>query len=95
MAGRVMGLVLGVGWLGFVFGWVVGCLVVGSGSVVRCCVLGCWVSGSREPCLSRKPGGAVRAPGNVGDKRVKRKRGGRSAAAVAARIERSGVASRA
>ena len=30
----------------------------------------------------------MRAPGNAGDKRVKRKRGGRSAAAVAARIER-------
>ena len=30
----------------------------------------------------------MRAPGNAGDKRVKRKRGSRSAAAVAARIER-------
>ena len=37
---------------------------------------------------SRKSVGAVRAPGNAGDKRVKRKRGGRSAAVVAARIER-------
>ena len=37
--------------------------------------------------FSRKSGGAVRAPGNAGDKRVKRKRGSRSAAAVAARIE--------
>ena len=36
---------------------------------------------------SRKSGGAVRAPGNGGDKRVKRKRGSRSAAAVAARID--------
>ena len=39
-------------------------------------------------CVSRKSGGAVRAPGNAGDKRVKRKRGNRSVAAVAARIER-------
>ena len=31
--------------------------------------------------------GAVRAPGNAGDKRVKRKRGYRSVVAVAARIE--------
>ena len=37
--------------------------------------------------VSRKSGGAVRAPGNAGDKRVKTKRGNRSAA-VAARIER-------
>ena len=36
---------------------------------------------------SRKSGGAVRAPG-AGDQRVKRKRGSRSAAAVAARIDR-------
>ena len=38
--------------------------------------------------VSRKSGGAVRAPGNACGKRVKRKRGSRSAAAVAARIER-------
>ena len=38
--------------------------------------------------VSRKSGGAVSAPGNAGDKRVKRKYGSRSAAAVAARIER-------
>ena len=37
---------------------------------------------------SRKSGGGVRAPGNAGDKRVKRKRCSRCAAAVAARIER-------
>ena len=38
--------------------------------------------------VSRESGGAVRAPGNAGDKRVKRKRGSRSVAAIAARIER-------
>ena len=38
--------------------------------------------------VSRESGGAVRAPGNAGVKRVKRKRGNRSVAAVAARIER-------
>ena len=38
--------------------------------------------------LSRKSGGPGRAPGNAGDKRAKRKRGCRSVAAVAARIER-------
>ena len=38
--------------------------------------------------VSRESGGAVRAPGNAGDKRVKRKRGNRSVVAVAARIER-------
>ena len=38
--------------------------------------------------VSRKSGGAVRAPGYAGDKRVKSKRGNRSVAAVAARIER-------
>ena len=38
--------------------------------------------------VSRESGGAVRAPRNAGDKRVKRKRGNRSVAAVAARIER-------
>ena len=38
--------------------------------------------------VSWESGGAVRAPGNAGDKRVKRNRGSRSAAAVAARIER-------
>ena len=46
----------------------------GSGAVIR--------------VVSRESGGAVRAPGNAGDKRVKRKHGSRSAAAVAARIER-------
>ena len=45
VAGRVMGLVLGVGWLGFVFGWVVGCLVVGSG--VRWFGVVCWGVGCR------------------------------------------------
>ena len=45
-------------------------------------------SGAVNLGVSRKSGGAVRAPGNAGDKRVKRKRGSRSAAAVAARIER-------
>ena len=45
-------------------------------------------SGAVNLVVSRKSGGPVRAPGNAGDKRVKRKRGGRSAAAVAARIER-------
>ena len=38
--------------------------------------------------VSRESGGAVRAPRNAGDKRVKRKRGSRSVAAIAARIER-------
>ena len=38
--------------------------------------------------VSRESGGAVRAPRNAGDKRVKRKRGNRSVAAIAARIER-------
>ena len=38
--------------------------------------------------VSRESGGAVRAPGNAGDKRVKRKRGNRSVVAVAARIAR-------
>ena len=41
--------------------------------------------------VSRESGGAVRAPGNAGDKRVKRKRGNRSVAAVAARIERGNL----
>ena len=45
-------------------------------------------SGAVNLVVSRKPGGAVKAPGNAGEKRVKRKRGSRSAAAVAARIER-------
>ena len=38
--------------------------------------------------VSRESGGAVRAPRNSGDKRVKRKRGSRSVSAIAARIER-------
>ena len=38
--------------------------------------------------VSRESGGAVRALRNAGDKRVKRKRGNRSVAAIAARIER-------
>ena len=38
--------------------------------------------------VSRESGGAVRAPRNASDKRVKRKRGNRSVAAIAARIER-------
>ena len=38
--------------------------------------------------VSRESGRAVRAPRNAGDKRVKRKRGDRSVAAIAARIER-------
>ena len=38
--------------------------------------------------VSRESGGVGRAPGNAGDKRVKKKRGGRSAAAVPGRIER-------
>ena len=38
--------------------------------------------------VSRESGGAVRSPRNAGDNRVKRKRGNRSVAAVAARIER-------
>ena len=45
-------------------------------------------TGTVNLVVSRKSGGAVRAPGNAGDKRVKRKRGSRSAAAVAAQIER-------
>ena len=45
-------------------------------------------TGTVNLVVSQKSGGAVRAPGNAGDKRVKRKRGSRSAAAVAARIER-------
>ena len=45
-------------------------------------------SGAVNVVVSRKSGGAVRAPGNAGDKRVKRKRGSRSVAAIAARIER-------
>ena len=36
--------------------------------------------------VSKESGGVVRATGNAGDKRVKRKRGSRSVAAVAARI---------
>ena len=45
-------------------------------------------SGAVNLVVSRKSGGVVRAPGNAGHKRVKKKRGRRSAAAVAARIER-------
>ena len=45
-------------------------------------------TGTVNLVVSRESGGAVRAPGNAGEKRVTRKRGGRSAAAVAARIER-------
>ena len=45
-------------------------------------------SGAVNLVVLWKPGGAVTAPGNAGHRRVKRKRGGRSAAAVAARIER-------
>ena len=45
-------------------------------------------TGTVNLVVSRESGGAVRGPGNAGDKRVKRKRGSRSAAAVAARIER-------
>ena len=45
-------------------------------------------SGAVNLVVSRESGGAVRAPGNAGDKRVKRKRGSRFAAAIAARIER-------
>ena len=45
-------------------------------------------TGAVNLVVSRESGGAVRAPGNAGDKRVKRKRGSRSAAAVAARIQR-------
>ena len=45
-------------------------------------------SGVVNLVVSQESGGAVRAPGNAGDKRVKRKRGCRSAAAVAAGIER-------
>ena len=40
------------------------------------------------PLLVRKRAHAQRGTGNVGDKRVKRRRGSRSAAAVAAQIER-------
>ena len=49
-------------------------------------------TGTVNLVVSRKSGGAVRTPGNAGDKRVKRKRGGKSAAAVAARIERGYLA---
>ena len=45
-------------------------------------------SGAVNLVVSRKSGGAVRDPGNAGDKRVRRKRGSTSAAAVAAPIER-------
>ena len=45
-------------------------------------------TGTVNLVVSRKSGGAVRAPGNAGDKRVQRKRGRRSVAAVATRIER-------
>ena len=44
-------------------------------------------TGTVNLVVSRKSGGAVRAPGNAGDKRVQRKRGRRSVAAVATRIE--------
>ena len=37
--------------------------------------------------VSRESGGAVRAPRNASDKRVKRKHGNRSVAAITARIE--------
>ena len=45
-------------------------------------------TGTVNLVVSRKSVGAVRAPGNAGDTRVKRKRGSISAAAVAARNER-------
>ena len=45
-------------------------------------------TGTENLVVSRESGGAVRAPGNAVDKRVKRKRSSRSAVAVAARIER-------
>ena len=45
-------------------------------------------SGAVNLVVSRRSGGAVRAPSNAGDKRVKRKHGWSSAVAVAARIER-------
>ena len=45
-------------------------------------------TGTVNLVVSRESSEAVRAPGNAGDKRVKRKRGNRSAAAVAGRIER-------
>ena len=45
-------------------------------------------SGVVNLVVSRRSGRAVRAPSNAGDKRVKRKHGWSSAAAVAARIER-------
>ena len=45
-------------------------------------------TGAAKLVVSRESDGAVRAPGNAGVKRVKRRRGSRSAAAVAARIER-------
>ena len=45
-------------------------------------------TGTVNLVVSRESVGAVRAPENVCDKRVKRKRGSRSAAAVASRIER-------
>ena len=45
-------------------------------------------TGTVKFVVPRESGGAVRAPGNAGDKRVKRKRGSRSAAAAAARNER-------
>ena len=52
-----------------------------------CCANECMNSASQ--CVHTQHGsGAVRAPRNAGDKRVKRKRGSRSAAAIAARIER-------
>ena len=45
-------------------------------------------TGAVNLVVSRESGGAVRAPGIAGDKLVKSERGSRSAAAVAARIER-------
>ena len=44
-------------------------------------------TGAVNLVVSRESGGAVRAPGNAGDKSVKRQRGSRIAAAVAARID--------
>ena len=45
-------------------------------------------TGAVSVVVSGESGGAVRAPRNAGDRRVKRKRGSRSVAAIAARIER-------
>ena len=56
----------------------------GSGAVIVCLRKTGFVNFG----VSRESGGAVRAPGNAGDKRAKRKRGNRSVVAVAARIER-------